>query len=69
MAVGNVMRREWEWNRHQHELMHLKHTRYDIPYLPSGLQMMLAERPPTGRDGQPATTTDPWINYCEPPGL
>jgi hypothetical protein len=41
----------------------------DIPYLPSGLQMMLAERPPTGRDGQPATTTDPWINYCEPPGL
>jgi hypothetical protein len=41
----------------------------DIPYSPAGLQMMLAERPPTGSNGQPATTTDPWINYCEPPGL
>ncbi len=41
----------------------------DIPYQPWALKQLLSERPPTGPDNQFETTTDPWINYCEPPGL
>jgi hypothetical protein len=41
----------------------------DIPYQPWALAKTLSEKPPTGPDNQFETTTDPWINYCEPPGL
>jgi hypothetical protein len=41
----------------------------DIPYQPWALQKTLSEVPPTGPDARFDTTTDPWINYCEPPGL
>ncbi len=39
----------------------------DIPYQPWSLQKTLSEKPPTGPDSQFQGTTDPWINYCEPP--
>jgi hypothetical protein len=41
----------------------------DIPYQPWSLEKTLSEKPPTGPDNQFEATTDPWINYCEPPGL
>ena len=41
----------------------------DIPYQPWALQKMLSEVPPTGPDAKFDQTTDPWILYCEPPGL
>src|ERR1700722_2690477 len=41
----------------------------DIPYQPWALAKTLSEKPPTGPDNQFEATTDPWINYCEPPGL
>lgn len=41
----------------------------DIPYQPWALQKTLSETPPTGPDAQAEKTTDPWILYCEPPGL
>src|SRR5438045_4065717 len=41
----------------------------DIPYMPWSLQKTLSEVPPTGPDARFEATTDPWILYCEPPGL
>jgi len=41
----------------------------DIPYQPWSLAKMLSEYPATGPDGRYELTTDPWINYCEPPTL
>jgi len=41
----------------------------DIPYMPWSLQKTLSEYPPTGPDARFDLTTDPWILYCEPPGL
>jgi hypothetical protein len=41
----------------------------DIPYQPWALTKTLSEKPPTGTDNQFDQTTDPWILYCEPPGL
>jgi hypothetical protein len=41
----------------------------DIPYQPWALTKTMSERPPTGPDNQFESTTDPWILYCEPPGL
>ena len=41
----------------------------DIPYQPWSLQKTLSEYPPTGPDTRYELTTDPWINYCEPPAL
>jgi hypothetical protein len=41
----------------------------DIPYMPWSLQKTLSEIPPTGPDAKFDQTTDPWILYCEPPGL
>ncbi len=41
----------------------------DIPYQPWSLAKTMSEKPPTGPDNQFDSTTDPWINYCEPPGL
>jgi len=41
----------------------------DIPYQPWALAKTLSEKPPTGPDNQFEATTDPWILYCEPPGL
>ena len=41
----------------------------DIPYQPWALEKTLSEKPPTGPDNQFDQTTDPWILYCEPPGL
>lgn len=41
----------------------------DIPYMPWSLAKTMSEKPPTGPDSQFQGTTDPWINYCEPPGL
>lgn len=41
----------------------------DIPYQPWSLEKTMSQRPPTGPDASFEDTTDPWINYCEPPGL
>jgi len=41
----------------------------DIPYQPWALTKTMSEKPPTGPDNQFEQTTDPWILYCEPPGL
>jgi hypothetical protein len=41
----------------------------DIPYQPWALQKTMSEYPPTGPDTRYELTTDPWINYCEPPAL
>jgi hypothetical protein len=41
----------------------------DVPYQPWALEKMLTEIPPTGPNAQAEKTTDPWILYCEPPGL
>ncbi len=41
----------------------------DIPYQPWALEKTMSEKPPTGPDNQFDQTTDPWILYCEPPGL
>ncbi len=41
----------------------------DIPYQPWSLQKTLSEYPATGPDARYELTTDPWINYCEPPTL
>jgi len=41
----------------------------DIPYQPWALKKTLSEFPATGPDGSYERTTDPWVNYCEPPAL
>ncbi|MGE3842986.1 MAG: hypothetical protein AB7I50_15545 [Vicinamibacterales bacterium] len=40
----------------------------DIAYQPWALQRTLSELPPTGPEGQPDKTTDPWIRFCESNG-
>jgi len=41
----------------------------DIPYTPWSLQKTLSEYPATGPDARFELTTDPWVDYCEPPTL
>jgi hypothetical protein len=41
----------------------------DIPYQPWAREKTLSERPSTGPNSQFATTTDPQVLYCEPPGV
>lgn len=40
----------------------------DIAYHPWALQRTLSELPPTGPEGQPDKTTDPWTRFCESNG-
>ena len=40
----------------------------DIPYQPWALEKTMSERTSTGVNSQFATTTDPQVLYCEPPG-
>ena len=41
----------------------------DIPYQPWALQKTMSEFSATAPGSQFEKTTDPWIKYCEPPGL
>jgi len=41
----------------------------DIPYLPWAREKTLSERSSTGPDQGFASTTDPQVLYCEPPGV